>query len=41
MSSELGLDDAPPTDSATPVLDLRVRTVSGDVEIVRATAIGG
>jgi DUF4097 and DUF4098 domain-containing protein YvlB len=40
MSSELGLADAPPTDSVTPVLELRVRTVSGDVEIVRAVAVG-
>jgi len=40
MSSELGLDDAPPTDSSGPVLEVRVRTVSGDLEIVRATAVG-
>lgn len=40
MSSELGLEDAPSTDSVTPVLELRVRTVSGDVQIVRAAAVG-
>jgi hypothetical protein len=39
MSSELGLEDVPPTDSATPVLELRVRTVSGNLNIVRAAAI--
>ena len=40
MSSELGLEDAPPTDSTSPVSELRVRTVSGDLQIVRATAVG-
>lgn len=38
LSSELGLDDAPPSDSAAPVSELRVRTISGDLEIVRAAA---
>ena len=41
MSSELGLDDAPPADSAAPVIELRVRTVSGDLQIVRAAAAVG
>ena len=41
MSSELGLDDAPPTDSTAPVSELRVRTISGDLEIVRAAAVAG
>jgi DUF4097 and DUF4098 domain-containing protein YvlB len=41
LSSELGLDDAPPADSATPVKELRVRTISGDLEIVRASAVVG
>ena len=36
MSSELGLDDAPPGRPTTPVHELRVRTISGDLEIVRA-----
>ena len=40
MSSELGLEDAPPADSTTPVTELRVRTVSGDLQIVRAAAVG-
>jgi hypothetical protein len=36
MSSELGLDDTPPVDSAAPVGELRVRTISGDLNITRA-----
>lgn len=36
MSSELGLDDAPPADPAAEVHDLRVRTISGDLRISRA-----
>ena len=41
LSSELGLDDAPPSDSTAPVSELRVRTISGDLEIVRAAAVAG
>ena len=40
MSSELDVNDAPPADASGPLHDLRVRTVSGDLEIVRATAVG-
>jgi len=40
MSSELGLDQAPPAGSTEPVRELRVRTVSGDLKIVRAKAAG-
>ena len=40
MRSELGLDEAPPTDSGATVNELRVRTVSGDLQIVRAAAVG-
>jgi hypothetical protein len=40
MSSELDLNDAPPPDSSIPVVELRVRTVSGDLKIVRAAAVG-
>ena len=40
MSSELGLDDTPPADSPGPVSEVRVRTVSGDLQIVRAAAVG-
>ena len=39
MSSELGIDDAPPADSSGPVSELRVRTVSGDLQILRAAAV--
>jgi hypothetical protein len=39
MSSDLGLQDEPPSESSTPVVELRVRTVSGDVNIVRATTV--
>ena len=39
MSSELDLDDGPPADPTVPVVELRVRTVSGDLEIVRAAAV--
>ncbi len=38
MRSELHLEDVPPTDSIIPVVELRVRTVSGDLQIVRAAA---
>ena len=38
MSSELGLEDSPPTDSITPVSELRVRTISGDLKIARAAS---
>lgn len=38
MSSELDVNDAPPAD-ATEMRELRVRTVSGDVKIVRAAAV--
>jgi hypothetical protein len=38
MSSELDLNDAPPTDSSGPIVELRVRTVSGDLQIARAGA---
>jgi hypothetical protein len=38
MSTDLGLDDAPPAGPDAPVRDLRVRTISGDVRIVRAVA---
>ena len=38
MSSELGLEDGPPADSTIPVSEVRVRTVSGDLQIVRAAA---
>ena len=40
MSSELGIDEAPPTDSGATVNELRVRTVSGDLQIVRAAVVG-
>jgi DUF4097 and DUF4098 domain-containing protein YvlB len=40
MSSELGLDDVPPGDATIPVVELRARTVSGNVEIRRATSVG-
>ena len=40
MSSELGLEDSAPADSSIAVSELRVRTVSGDLEIVRAAAVG-
>jgi hypothetical protein len=40
MRSELGLADAPPVDPAGPISELRVRTVSGDLQVVRATAVG-
>lgn len=40
MTSELGLDDAPPADASAEVHDLRVRTISGDLRISRA-ATGG
>ena len=40
MSSELGLDEAPPAESSGPVSEVRVRTVSGDLQIVRAAAVG-
>ena len=36
MTSELGLDDTPPVDSAAAVGELRVRTISGDLSIIRA-----
>ena len=39
MSSELGLDDTPPADPGLPVVELRVRTVSGDLEISRAPEV--
>ena len=39
ISSELALDDGPPAAKDAPVTELRVRTVSGDVEIVRAAAV--
>lgn len=39
MSSELGLDDAPPGDAAAGVRELHVRTVSGDLRIARAGAV--
>jgi DUF4097 and DUF4098 domain-containing protein YvlB len=39
MSSELGLDDIPSADSSSLVRDVRVRTVSGDLQIVRAAAV--
>ena len=38
MSSDLGLEDSPPTDSTVPVSELRVRTISGDLKIARAAA---
>lgn len=40
MRSELGLEDSAPADSSIAVSELRVRTVSGDLEIVRAAAVG-
>ncbi len=40
VSSELDVNDSPPADTSGPVYELRVRTVSGDLEIVRATAVG-
>jgi len=39
MSSELGLDDTPPVDAAAPVGELRVRTISGDLNIIRAVGV--
>lgn len=38
VKSELGVEDAPSAESSAPVVELRVRTVSGDLEIVRAAA---
>jgi DUF4097 and DUF4098 domain-containing protein YvlB len=38
MRSELDLDDAPVADTSGPLVELRVRTVSGDVDVVRAAA---
>jgi DUF4097 and DUF4098 domain-containing protein YvlB len=38
MRSELDLDDAPVGAADGPLVDLRVRTVSGDVDVVRAAA---
>ena len=40
MSSEFDLDQAPPAGSSAPVIELRVRTVSGDLQIVRSTPVG-
>ncbi len=40
MNSELDVDDAPPADSSAGVNELRVRTVSGDLQIVRAVGVG-
>ena len=40
MSSELGLDDTPPVDAGGAVGELRVRTISGDLNIIRAAAVG-
>ena len=39
MSSELDVEDAPTTDPGRAVNELRVRTVSGDLQIVRAAAV--
>ena len=39
MQSELGLDSGPQLDADGPVYDVRVRTVSGDLQITRATAV--
>ncbi len=39
MSSDLGLEDSPPTDSIVPVSELRVRTISGDLKIARAATV--
>jgi hypothetical protein len=36
LTSELGLDDAPPADPSAEVRDIRVRTISGDLRISRA-----
>ena len=36
MSSELGLDDGAPAAEGQPLVDLNIRTVSGDVRIMRA-----
>ena len=38
MSSELGLDDTPPAGAEGSVHELRVRTVSGDLQIARAAS---
>jgi DUF4097 and DUF4098 domain-containing protein YvlB len=39
LESELGLEDQEPTsDDASPVVPLHVKTVSGDVSVVRAAA---
>ena len=39
MSSELGLDDTPPVDAGGAVGELRVRTISGDLNIIRAVSV--
>jgi len=39
MSSELGLDDTPPADAGASVGELRVRTISGDLNIIRAVGV--
>jgi hypothetical protein len=38
MRSELELEDAPAAEEG-PVVELRARTVSGDVQIVRASPV--
>jgi DUF4097 and DUF4098 domain-containing protein YvlB len=40
MSSELDVHDAPAADATEEVRELRIRTVSGDVRIVRAVGVG-
>lgn len=40
MSSELGVEDAPPPDSTSQYHELSVSTVSGDVQIARAAVVG-
>jgi Toastrack DUF4097 len=39
LRSELDLEDGPPADAEGPVVELRARTVSGDVQIVRAAPV--
>ena len=39
MQSELPMEDQPPAGPEGPLVELRARTVSGDVRIVRAPAL--
>jgi hypothetical protein len=36
LSSEVDLDDAPPSDDGGPLVELRATSMSGDIDVVRA-----